>query len=182
MNQTMKKQHTPYIPLTPGQSVTIHGWMRPKDTLCWTDVLANKGLTMQFLSDTTKIPKELLHRMQPDIKCWLQAGRVRLEDTPSIQHLWAAHPIKDLKADLPELLYLRWDAKTMHTAGVTYAELCDADMTHETMALFGYSLYDWSTLGFGRAEAEAMSVADLWRLFKMQKADVLKCLPKHPTP
>ena len=66
--ESMMKKALPHIPLTPGQSVTIHGWMRPKDTLCWTDVLANGRLSMDFLHTKTKITKELLHRMQPDIK------------------------------------------------------------------------------------------------------------------
>ena len=172
----MKKATTAAIPLTPGQSVTIHGWLRPKDTLTWTDVLGNEKLSMDFLHSTTKIPKELLHRLQPDIKAWVQAGRVRVEDAPSFIHIWAAHPIKDLKADLADVIGFHWDAKTMRKVGLTYADLCEAGMTHETMALFGYTLYDWSTLGFGKAEAEPVSVADTWRLFHMHKTDVLKCL------
>ena len=165
------------IPLTPGQSVTIHGWLRPKDTLTWTDVLANGKLSMEFLHSKTNIPKELLHRMQPDIKAWLQAGRVGVEDAPSFMHIWTAHPIKDLDAQLHDIMHLKWDAKTMRLAGMTYADLCEAGMTHETMAIFGYTLYEWSTLGFCRTDAEKISIADTWRLFKMQKVDVLKCLP-----
>jgi hypothetical protein len=164
------------IPLTPGQSVKIHGWLRPKDTLTWTDVLANGSLSMEYLHTKTKITKELLHRMQPDIKCWLNAGRVSVEDTPFFMHVWTAHPIKDCNAGLEDIIRFQWDAKTMREVGVTYADLCEAGMTYETMAVFGYTLYDWSTLGFGKIEAEAVGLADMWRLFKMQKQDVLKCL------
>ena len=81
------------IPLTPGQSVTIHWWLKPKETLSWTDVLANGNLTMQYLTQTANIPKELLHRMQPDIMAWLKAGRVTLEEAPCFLTVWAAHPI-----------------------------------------------------------------------------------------
>ena len=171
-----KKTKPTHIPLTPGQSVTIHGWLRPRDTLTWTDVLANGSLSMEFLHTKTKITKELLHRMQPDIKAWLNAGRVSVEETPSFMHLWTAHPIKDLNAGLDDMIRFQWDAKTMRAAGVTYADLCEAGMTCETMAVFGYTLYDWSTLGFGRPQAEAIGLADTWRLFKMQKQDVLRCL------
>ena len=175
-NNAPKKAVKPcHIPLTPGQSVTIHGWLRPKDTLCWTDVLANGGLSMEFLHTKTNITKELLHRMQPDIKAWLQAGRVSVEDAPSFLHIWAAHPMKDLNAGLDDLMHFKWDARTMRLAGVTYADLCEAGMTHETMAVFGYTLYEWSTLGFGRTDAESISLPDAWRLFKMRKQDVLKC-------
>lgn len=172
----MKKAQKTSIPLTPGQSVTIHGWLRPRDTLTWTDVLGNERLSMEFLHTKTKIPKELLHRLQPDIKAWLQAGRVRVEDAPSFINIWAAHPIRDLNADLADIMGFHWDAKTLRGTGITYSDLREAGMTHETMALFGFTLYEWSTLSFGKAEAEAVSPADAWRLFKMQKADVLKCL------
>ena len=164
------------IPLTPGQAVTIHGWMRPKQTLTWTDVLANEGLTMEYLHTVTKIPKELLHRMQPDIKCWVQAGRVALADAPSFMHVWAAHPIKDLKADLGDIINLNWDAKTARQAGLTHTDLIDAGMTHEMMAVFKYTLYEWSTLGFSRSDAEAVEAPTLARLFGLTKVDVLRCL------
>ena len=49
-------------------------------------MLANGALTMQYLTQTANIPKELLHRMQPDITAWLKAGRVSLEKVPCFQH------------------------------------------------------------------------------------------------
>lgn len=164
------------IPLTPGQSVTIHGWLRPKETLSWTDVLANPCLTMAYLDQSVNIPKELLHRMQPDITAWLKAGRVTVEEAPSFISIWAAHPIRDLRADLADVAAFNWNAKTMRNMGVTYSDLKDAGMTHETMGLFGYTLYEWSTLGFARADAESAPAHVLGRLFKMAKVDVLRCL------
>ena len=164
------------IPLTPGQSVTIHGWMRPKDTLSWMDVLANGKLSMEYLHCHTKIPNELLHRMQPDIKAWVKANRVSLSDAPNFINVWAAHPIKDLKSDLGDIIGFHWDAKTMRQVGVTYCDLREVGMTHETMGLFGYTLYEWSTLGFSRADADAVSAPLLVRLFCMTKVDVLRCL------
>ena len=164
------------IPLTPGQSVTIHGWMRPKTTLSWTDVLANERLTMQYLHSSTKIPKELLHRMQPDIQSWVQANRANLSDAASFIHVWDAHPIKDLKADLGDIIDFQWDAKTMRQAGMGYSDLKEVGMTHEMMAVFKYTLYEWSTLGFSRTDAEAVDSPTLARLFCLTKADVLRCL------
>jgi len=164
------------IPLTPGQAVTIHGWLRPKETLSWTDVLANSSLTMDYLHRSANIPKELLHRMQPDITAWLKAGRVAVEEAPSFISVWAAHPIRDLKADLADVAAFKWNAKTMRTSGVTYGDLKEAGMTHETMGLFGYTLYEWSTLGFSRSDAEGVPAHVLGRLFGMAKVDVLRCL------
>ena len=163
-------------PLTPRQSVTIHGWLKPNETLSWTDVLANGALTMQYLTQTANIPKELLHRMQPDITAWLKAGRVTLEEAPGFLTVWAAHPIKDLKADLADIAAFRWKAKTMRASGVTYSDLKEGGMTHETMGLFPFTLYEWSTLGFSSTDAEAVPAHVLGRLFGMTKLDVLRCL------
>ena len=89
---------------------------------------------------------------------------------------WGAHPIRDLKADLADVAAFKWNAKTMRTSGVTYGDLKEAGMTHETMGLFGYTLYEWSTLGFSRSDAEGVPAHVLGRLFGMAKVDVLRCL------
>ena len=164
------------IPLTPGQAVTIHGWINPKETLSWLDILANPVLTFSFLHSTTMIPKELLHRLQPDITSWVKAGRMTLAETPGLLHIWVAHPIKDLKVDFGDIVELNWDAKTMRRAGVTYSDLKEAGMTHDTMGLFGYTLYDWSLLGFTRTDADILPAHSLGRMFGMTKGDVLRCL------
>ena len=164
------------IPLTPGQSVTIHGWMRPKDTLSWMDVLSNEKLTMEYLHTYTKIPNELLHRMQPDIKAWVQSNKASLSSPSFPFKVWDAHPIKDLNADLGDIIGYRWGAKTMRQAGVTYGDLREGGMTHETMGLFGYTLYEWSLLGFSKSDADGMPAPTLARLFSLTKADVLRCL------
>ena len=164
------------IPLTPGQAVTIHGWINPKETLSWMDILANPDLSIKFLTTTTKIPKELLHRLQPDITAWVRAERVSLAEVPKYLNTWVAHPLRDLKADLGDIMELKWDAKTMRTAGVTYSDLKEAGMTHDTMGLFDYTLYDWSTLGFSKTDAESLPAHALGRLFGMTKHDVIRCL------
>jgi hypothetical protein len=47
---------------------------------------------MEFMHTKTNIQKELLHHMQPDIKAWLQAGRVNVGDLPSFMQVWVVHP------------------------------------------------------------------------------------------
>ena len=164
------------IILTPGQAVTVHGWLQAKETLSWGDVLSNDGLSMEFLMHRARIPKELLHRIQPDLLAWLLAGRITLAETAELHKVFAAHPIKDLKADFPDLVALKWSAQVMRRVGVSYKDLREAGMTNDTMGLFGYTLYDWTTLGFCRADAEEVPAASLGRLFGMVKADVLRCL------
>ena len=173
---SIKKEAAMKIPLTPGQAVTIHGWMNPKETLSWMDVLANPMLSFKFLTHNTMIPKELLHKLQPDIKSWVKAGRISLPETPELLSIWVAHPIKDLNVDFGDIVELKWDAKTMKNAGVTYADLKDAGMTHDTMGLFGYTLYEWSQLGLSKTDAEAIPAHALGRLFRLTKGDVLRCL------
>ena len=165
------------IPLTAGQAVTIHGWMNPKETLTWTDVLNNEALTFGFLHGSARIAKELLHRMQPDITAWVSSGRAGIED---LQHLgpWGAHPIRDLKADLGDVIHMRWGAQALSRAGVTYSDLVEAGMTHESMGLLGFTLYDWGLIGFTEADAEKIPAAILGRLFNLTPSGVARCLKK----
>jgi hypothetical protein len=162
------------IPLTAGQSVTIHGWMNPKETLSWGDVLANEQLTFSFLSTSTHISPVLLHRLQPDIGAWVSAKRVDLSDILMLAP-WGAHPLRDLKADLGDLVHMGWRAHTLRGTGVTYSDLVDAGMTPDSMILFGYTLYDWSTLGFSESDAAAFPAPTLARLFGLTRADVSRC-------
>ena len=165
------------IPLTAGQAVTIYGWMSPnlKETLSWNDVMANSQLTFAYLVGYTRIPKELLHRLQLDIGAWVAAGRVMLEDPPALS-IWGAHPIKDLKADLGDVIQMGWPASVLSKAGVTYGDLKEAGLTHEGMGLLGYTLYDWGGLGFTAQGALALPPHVLGRLFKLTPAEVVACL------
>ena len=165
------------IPLTAGQAVTIYGWMSPnlKETLSWNDVMANSQLTFAYLVGYTRIPKELLHRLQPDIGAWVAAGRVTLEDAPALS-IWGAHLIKDLKADLGDVIQMGWPASVLSKAGVTYGDLKEAGLTHEGMGLLGYTLYDWGGLGFTAQGALALPPHVLGRLFKLTPAEVAACL------
>jgi hypothetical protein len=167
------------IPLTPGQTVTIHGWMTPKETLSWSDVLGCEHLTFSFLYHHARVSKDLLHRLQPDIAAWVSAKRVELQDMPLLSP-WGAHPIRDLKADLGDLIHMGWCAESMRKAGVTYADLVDAGMTPSSMPLFGYTLYDWSTLGFSEPDAAKLSAPEVGRLFGLTRADVSRCFMATP--
>jgi hypothetical protein len=163
------------IPLTAGQAVTVYSWIRPKETLTWLDILANEKLTFSFLNKNANISRELLHRLQPDIAAWVSARRVCMADAPQLA-TWEAHPIRDLKADLGDIIDLHWPAEKMAKMGVNYQDLLEIGMTPETMGLFQYTLFDWSTLGFDKTHAEKIPGPQLARMFNLTKQDIMKCL------
>ena len=163
------------IPLTPGQAVTIHGWANPKETLSWTDILSKSTLTFRFLITEARIPQELLHKLQPDIAAWKQANKVTLEDAVYLTQ-WPAHPVRDLRADLSDLINTNWPAEVRVKTGVTYADLLETGLTPETMGMFNFTLLDWSNLGLTKADAEKIPAHSLARLFNLPRADVLRCL------
>jgi hypothetical protein len=162
------------ITITPGQAVTIHGWMRARESLTWGDILANDSLTFSKLLEL-RINEHSLHVLQPDLDAWVRASRVTLEDTPRLT-LWGIHPIRDLKADLADIVGMRWSAETLAKVGVTYHDLTDAGLTPETMVLFNLTLTGWAHIGLKRNHLENAPPHTLYRLFNMSKLDVLSCL------
>ena len=165
------------IPLTAGQAVTIHGWLNPKEWLTWADVAGNEKLTLVFLPKHARRPKELLHRLQPDVTAWRALGKVGVEDLALLSP-WGVHPIRDLKANLGDLIHMRWSAQALAKTGMTYADLVEAGMTPLNMGMFGYTLYDWGQLGMTHEDADKIPAHELGRLFNLTRADVAKCLKK----
>jgi hypothetical protein len=162
------------IKLTAGQAVSVHGWWRARESLTWPDVLAKEGLTLAYLL-SLNIPEQDLHLLQPDLQAWIRAERAGLADCPRMR-LWEAHPIRDFKADLADLISMGWPPDSLARMGVGYADLQALGVTPETMGLFNYTLLMWATLGFQRAHAEHVPPNTLFRLFKMSKQDVLASL------
>jgi hypothetical protein len=164
------------LKLTPGQSLYLYGVWAPKETLTWSDVLENPTFTLDHLSRSANIPLKLLQQLQPDPSAWARAGRAVLGDCPRMEE-WTAHPIRDFRADLGDLVAQRWPADVLVRMGVTYADLVALGLTADSMGLLAHlTLLGWSQLGFARADAAAMSEASLIRLFGMPKQDVLRSL------
>jgi hypothetical protein len=162
------------IPLTPGQAVTIHGLWRARESLTWGDVLTNDTLTFPTLL-SFNITEQNLYILQPDLQAWVKTNKATLQDCPRMR-AWDAHPIKDFKADLADLIGTRWTHDTMLKVGVAYDELQGLGLTPETMNLFGFTLMMWHEIGFRRAHAELIAPNTLFRMFSMSKHDVLACL------
>jgi hypothetical protein len=162
------------ISLTPGQAVSIHGWLRARQTLTWADVLALKPLTFQALL-AYNLQEQDLYVLQPDLQAWVRAGRATLADCPKMRP-WDAHPIRDFKADLADIVGMHWPQEALARMGVDYEELLGLGLTPETMNLFGFTLMMWASVGLRRVHAEAIPANTLFRLFGMAKQDVLGSL------
>jgi hypothetical protein len=65
--------------LEPIQSVTLHGWLSPKRTLVWEDVVRNDRITVERMVVDARIPQEDLRRLQPDIREWIEKKYVSYE-------------------------------------------------------------------------------------------------------
>jgi hypothetical protein len=163
------------ITITPGQAVTIHGWMKARTVLTWGDVLNNDKLTFAFLMGTCRLTEHQLHMLQPDLQAWIKYKRAFLEDSPWMT-VWDVNPIQDFKADLADLIRMKWQSETLHKLGVTYEELVRLGLTHDTMLLFGLTLMGWSQVGFCRQHADAIPDSTLYKLFGMPKGSVLASL------
>jgi hypothetical protein len=162
------------ISLTPGQAVSIHGWVRARQALTWGDVLTNPALDFGKLL-SFNLAEQDLYVLQPDLQAWVRPGKAGLADCPKMR-AWDAHPIKDFKADLADLVGTHWPHETLARMGVTYDDLLGLGLTPETMNLFGYTLMMWASTGFRRTHADAIPPHTLFRLFGMAKQDVLASL------
>ena len=162
------------ITLTPGQAVTVHGWLRARQTLTWGDVLAIQGLDYSKLL-SFNLGEQDLYVLQPDLQAWVRSSKATLADCPKMR-AWDAHPIRDFKADLADIVGAHWPHETLSRMGVTYDDLLGLGLTAETKNLFGYTLMMWASTGFRRSHAEVIPPNTLIRLFGMTKQDVLASL------
>lgn len=162
------------IPLTPGQAITIHGLFRAREWLTWGDVLADEPLTFAKLQ-SYNVSEQSLYVLQPDLQAWVKTKKACLHDCPRMR-AWDAHPIRDFKADLADLIATRWTHDTMTRVGVAYDELVELGLTPETMGLFSFTLMMWHEIGFRRVHADPIPPNTLYRLFGMAKQDILACL------
>jgi hypothetical protein len=162
------------VSLTPGQAVTIHGWMRARQTLTWSDVLSLPTINYEKLL-SYNLSEQILYVLQPDLQAWIRQGKAALSDCPRMR-TWDAHPIRDFKADLADMVSMHWPYETLTRMGVTYDDLLQLGLTSETMGLFGYTLMMWACIGFKRVHAEPMPRNTLFRLFGMAKEDIMSSL------
>jgi hypothetical protein len=118
-----------------------------------------------------------LHNLQPDVSQWVLVERVGLHNCPQMVTLWHARAIPDFKADLGNIMGMRWSPEVMLRVGVTYRDLVELGLSCDTMQLFSHiTLLGWSQLGFTRDDAKEFPEAAITRVFRMPKPDVLRSL------
>ena len=137
-------------------------------------MLTQEGLVFSKLL-SFNLAEQDLYVLQPDLQAWVRPGKAALSDCPRMR-AWDAHPIRDFKADLADLVGVHWPHETLSRMGVTYEDLQGLGLTAETMTLFGYTLMMWASIGFRRSHAEGIPQNTLFRMFGMTKQDVLASL------
>ena len=165
------------VTLTPGQAVTVFGWMNPKLFITWSDILNNEYLTFRFLTESIHLTPAKLYQVQPEGHLWIRSKRAFLADCPAMYPLWKLHPIGDFKCDLGDIIAAEWTPETMTNLSLNYDALVQAGMTADTMTLFKHvTLAGWVNLGFEKRHASRMNAEQLGRNFNMHKQDILRAL------
>lgn len=157
-----------HIKLTAGQSVFLHGWLHPKPSLRWEDVTEKQSITFARCKDAGLSLKQLF-QLQPNITEWVRFGAVRLSDTAEMWDLWQFHPFRDLRADLADILSLRWSCELLRKMGVSYNELVEQGMVPETMRMFSFTLLGWINIGFRAEHLKAFSDPQIVAVFGMTR-------------
>lgn len=137
------------IRLEPEQSIALYGWLAPKRTLMWRDVLACQSITLSACV-RAGVPVERLHRLQPDIREWIKYGKVTVEEC-GLMGPWRPDPFTDLGCQSIGDLVVYRDTITpqlLLDAGLTFATLRhQRGLTPELMVMLKYSVDDWIRLG-----------------------------------
>lgn len=162
------------IRLTPGQSVFLHGWWSPLETLSWGDVVAKEGITFDRCR-AANISLKQLHVLQPDGVEWVRHGGVVIQHAEDMAGLWRLHPLHDLRADLADLLSLRLASAALRKMGVVYDDLVGVGMTPETMVLFGYTALSWASLGLRQGHLAHFTDAQIHYVFGLTRPAAEHC-------
>ena len=135
------------IRLLPEQSVFLFGFLEAKTTLTWRYVATKPNINLSACVscgvDTMK-----LYRMQPDIREWIQHGKVSIKDYAHMQQ-WKPNPFTDLRCSIGDLvLHRKYIQPTMiANCGITFNILRERyGLTKELMVLLRYSIQDWIDL------------------------------------
>jgi hypothetical protein len=163
------------IELTPPQIISIFGWFNLKPFLAWCDVENTPKMTFRSLRDAGVTPTQL-HTIQPDVEPWMQHASITLHDCVEMT-LWPAHPIHVLKADLADIISMRWTPDQMRSLGINVDELIQLGMIAELMTLFVYPLASWVTIGLTQKHVANMTDVEILRVFRMGRVQVLCSTP-----
>jgi hypothetical protein len=168
------------IELTPPQIVALFGWFNLKPYLRWDDIEKCDTMTFRSLIDAGLTPTQL-HLIQPDIQSWKQHASITLDDCIDMIQ-WPAHPIHVMKADLADIISMRWTPNQMACLGINVDGLILLGMIPDLMSLFVFTLSAWVTIGLTQKHVENMTDAEIIRVFRMSRMQVLCSTSTPPTP
>lgn len=168
--------HTlPSLRLTPVQSCQIHGWLNPRRTLHWDDVVGNNHMTLSSLIQNGLTAADL-KTLQPDVRMWIKHKNVGLRDVPSMVE-WPLHPVQHLRANLGDLATAHYQPALMLRLGITYEYLRQGmRMDDDWMRVLRYKPNEWAEIGFGRDQAVAMGRRRVEWVFEPMDFDSLVML------
>ena len=163
------------IRLTSPQIVRIFGWREYHPMLTWADVQNNPHILFTFLVECG-LSTQQLFRLQHDAYAWVQHGGLQMHDCLQMTQ-WPLHPITHLRADLADILQMRWTSNEMIKVGLTVTDLLTLGMTPTVMSKFGFTLHCWVSLGLMRTHLIDWTDQDMHCVFKMTRHNVFSSCP-----
>ena len=133
------------IRLRPAQSVAFHGWMNPRQGLCWEDIQYNQHLTVSRLLRFGLTQANLI-QLQPDVYECIQHKYVGFEDVPLMSE-FPLHPITHLHGDVSTLVQYRYNCKLLQKLNLGYKQLRVIGMNSAWMKMLNFSFKEWMDLG-----------------------------------
>lgn len=130
--------------LTARQATLLHGWWQARQFLTWDDVLSKK-LTLGRLMGVGCRARDVM-TMQPNPQEWAKHAGATVEHARYMKH-WPAHPLRDLGADLADMLAQKFTPAELLEMGVTHADLVLAGMTARFESMFKFAPGEWELLG-----------------------------------
>lgn len=158
--------------LTPLQSVTIHGWLYPKRTLSWDDIVANDSITVKKLAVDANISQESLKLIQPDIYEWIHKKYVSYDDVPYMTG-FPLNPITHLNGDISTLVQHRYSPQVLSAVGLDYGKLQMNHLNVRWMKMLNFTLREWMTLGMTVQDVASLSNSDIAEVFGAKKEAIL---------
>ena len=156
------------IRLTDGQRVRLYGLLPTYSILDW-DTVVRMRLRHRWLRETLRLTAVQLRDLQGDAAAWAAVGLVDAGDCAAMRE-WPLNPLVHLQTPVDELR--SHSAADLRQYGVSFAQMRDAGLTHDTMLLFHFSLAEWQSLGFSQADACALTDTQARLLFGMSARDV----------
>jgi hypothetical protein len=158
------------VRLTSPQICRIFGWFDYHPLLTWADVQNNPEISFFFLLKCGLTTAQLFN-LQHDAFAWVQHGNLQLDDCLHMTQ-WPVHPVQHLRADLADVLQMRWTSDEMIRVGLTISDLLKLGMTPTVMSKFGFTLHCWVSLGLCRKHVIDWTDQELHCVFKMTRHNV----------